>query len=102
MYNQVNVETILAILFFISLLTYNWWYKLPIKLLDIPKYMFCFMGLLKLFMCLFYLVVNPKKATEMNDAIEWLTIALLFFISLTISEIYKPFRKKKELPGKDQ
>jgi len=53
-------------------------------------------------MCLFYLVVNPKKATEMNDAIEWLTIALLFFISLTISEIYKPFRKKKELPGKDQ
>lgn len=100
MQDQVNlVETILAILFFILPLAYNWRYKLPIQLTDMTKCTLSAMALPKLVICLFYLVTNPAKAIQMSEAPQYLTIAVLVIFYLAASEIRKTFEKKTAPPG---
>lgn len=93
MQDQINIETILAILFFILPLFFNWGYKLPIQLSDITKCTLSSMALPKLVICLFYLVTNPIKAIQMNETPQYLTVAVLVIIYLTASEIHKTFKK---------
>ena len=99
MQDQVNLETVLAILFFILPLAFNWRYKRPIQLTDITKCTLSAMALPKLTICLFYLVTNPAKAIQMSETPQYLTIAVLVIFYLTASEIRKTFEKKTAPPG---
>lgn len=95
MQDQVNIQAILAILFFILPLIYKHWKGQTVELGDVIKCALASMGLLDLVICLFYLVVHPAKAFEMAETKQYLAIAVLVIIYLTLSEIHKTFGEKK-------
>ncbi len=89
-----NASVILAIIFFILPIIFKLWHKQSIELSDLAKCTLAAMGLPNLAICLFYLITNPTKAIEMEEVIQYLTIAVLVIAYLTITEIKQIFEKR--------
>lgn len=82
---------VLATLFFLVPLLYKRWKKAKIEFADIGNCALAAMGLPNLFLCLYYLLTNPKNALEMAELPQYLTIGVLTILFLTGESILKTF-----------
>jgi hypothetical protein len=98
MNNQINTQAILAILFFILPLIYRWKKRQVVSLTDVARCTLAAMSLPNLLICLYYVVLNPSKALTMAETVQYLTIAVLIIIYVSVLEIQKTFQKKVDQP----
>lgn len=91
---QFNISAILAVALFVIPVLYKIYYKLVVDLSDLVKITLAAMALPDLIICLFHLITNPSKAVEMAEVTQYLTIAVLVIIFLSIQEIKQIFRRK--------
>jgi len=98
MQDQINTQPILAILFFVLPLIYRWKKGQVVSLTDVARCTLASMSLPNLVICLYYLVLSPTKALAMTETVQYLTIAVLIIIYLSVLEIQKTFQKKVDRP----
>lgn len=98
MQDQVNIQTVLAIIFFFAPLLYKFKQGSYNPLSDGAKCTLAAMGLPKLVICLYYLLTNPTKAVAMEETTQYLTIAVLIILYITGTEIHKSFQKDAASP----
>ena len=84
---------LLAMFFFLAPLIYKRWKKEQIELAGLGNCALAAMGLPNLFMCLFYLVVNPAEVVKMAELPQYLTIGVLIILFLTCVSISEVFKK---------
>jgi len=93
-YYMTNTAIVLlAMFFFLAPLIYKRWKKEQIELADLGNCALAAMGLPNLFMCLFYLVVNPAEVVKMAELPQYLTIGVLIILFLTCVSISEVFKK---------
>jgi hypothetical protein len=93
---MTNTATVLlAMFFFLAPLIYKKWQGERIELADLGKCAIPAMGLPNLFICLYYLVVNPTEALKMAELPQYLTIGVLTILFLTWVSIAEVFTRPR-------
>ena len=86
-----TVTSLMAVVFFLVPIAYKLGRKQRIELSDLAKCALSAMSLPNLCLCLFYLVTNPGEAIKMPEVFQYLVIAVLIIIYLSVLEIQKVF-----------
>lgn len=98
MVTPLNISVILAIVFFVLPIAVKLRSKQQVELSDLTRCTLSAMGLPSLIICLYLLIANPLEAMKMQEAPQYLTIAVLTITYLAIEEIIKIFKEKQKPP----